>query len=1410
MAYIPITKLKERTGSYIPISQAKESIPSPFVDFGFSSFGTQTSTLPVTTPEIIAQQKVITGLPREIGQSISRSGATFFGSEALAPVVDPILKRIGLLERKSPFFSAFTESLGNRLFGDVASDEVVGLLGETRGEEIRPLGERIISFEKKLDEKKKEYDELLKTPGLSRGEKMLLETLSAVIEKNKSSLSTIFVGSIVGMDLTPFGGGEKGIQRAVIGIKTLDDALRFGYKAGIKDDVIHFFEKELILAGTTKEADNVLNAIVKMQSTTKSMTQGVTRAYRPIAEGIDPLAQDISKAKASGQSFDDYRASLLSERISPSKRIVEPSLPKSGLETKVSPSLTRTLELVGASKSTRYIAPSHLYSLDDPFIYSDYSKVSRLMQVNQSAFADDVARATGLNSDVRIKSKPSFEGKVERYRIVGKNPDTIADNLAGRIVVEESEIAKQLSNIQKNFDVVEVRDFFKTPTEFGYKGISAKVKLPNGQLAELQIHTPESLVSASRMHKLYEKWRNLDVEKLTLKQLKEMATDIAESQKLSTRSQLKAEWDGVKLTSKGRLVTQAQKPPFQYKQLDDLAEQIKQQDITEQKFEQIQTELSIAEEGIEDMPGKQLVRFVSRKEGEFLDFKNPNLAKTEIQRKAIIERNEKIMRASEKAFEGTPLSRKYDDPDEIRQAIDYYTQARDRFREINETATSMRKDISAVRKGERLMLLAKGDRRMAYRAVRDAFNLSESDMAKLRQGRDIMAMEKNEFDEFIGNAERMAEQLQKTREARIQLEGTTREKELRKWENIQEAINFPPISKMTPEQLNQLDEILSQYKTGDEFLTVRQLQTIGRTELTGMRTTREVIDYLARKYGLKAGELPPIKPHSWMYDTQLAREHPLYDLLVNRYNESYLKANERIIQLEREVDDLIKQARKTRLQGIGGKIAPTDKRIVEWIESSTEQRALIEKEMTGAELNAAQKMDDYFKEYYDYLVNRSIDKKFSSRFEDKYFPHVRRGFLEAWKEDGFLKSVKEQFDQFKQEERLMTILDEKTGDVLPYEKWIGFSQFRTGGLVPTQNASRAFKSYITALEKARQWDEFIPEIMTYVHSLSPRNMTERGLELDDSLKRFVKSWINAKKGRIEKQIVKPGGKVDWALRMGVALTRIRDLGLNIPVGIANIFGEQAGNLTMLGAKNYSIGVSRLLTSKGRAITKQYENFVGRTLWEKLTEASNTAGDQFLGTIFGLFSSASRRGNQIFLLGNMTNTEFKAGEISLARLAELRKGMGKYRVVVGSESIFGKSVEGAIGGQYKRWAIPILVSTKDNAIKLVQILRTRGVKEALSSKEGSELFYSVILGSAVGLGTMGYYNELKDEKNRNFVEELLYKSIRDSLSLIGALDPKFIGSFAAPRLASFIVDLTESIDQLLFLEKTKEGELKGVS
>lgn len=294
--------------------------------------------------------------------------------------------------------------------------------------------------------------------------------------------------------------------------------------------------------------------------------------------------------------------------------------------------------------------------------------------------------------------------------------------------------------------------------------------------------------------------------------------------------------------------------------------------------------------------------------------------------------------------------------------------------------------------------------------------------------------------------------------------------------------------------------------------------------------------------------------------------------------------------------------------------------------------------------------------------------------------------------------------------------------------------------------------------------------------------------------------------------MQPGSKADWALRTGVALTRVRDLGLNLGTQLAALAGEQVGNVIMLRQK-YPIGVARLATKQGRAIVSKYENFVGKGIYEKFIEASNDVGDKLMIGLMGIFGEASRQSNATFLLSMMTKDEFTKGVISTERLAFLRNKMGKYRVVEHSESLMGRSAEAALLKQHKRWAIPIIISTIDNLKDATKMVAKGELRNAAKSEQTAELLTGALLTGAIALGSNAYYTELKNKKDRSTVEDMAFKVTREALSLIGALDPRFIVGFATPRLVSFLEDLTNAMTSIVKLEEYKtgkqKGELKGV-
>lgn len=315
--------------------------------------------------------------------------------------------------------------------------------------------------------------------------------------------AAIFGGAVLDVS---WGGGKKAVVNELVKANTDNAVIAILKKAKVKDDLINNYASILAKEKSAKNVDAILTNIQKIQKTIKPQA------------GIP--SDLLSKP---------------SETFVPSNSIVAPNLPKSGLETNLSPSLTKTLSPAGAPKSIKYVLPSQLYNFPegDLSIYSDYSKIKKLSQANEKIFSSDIEKAAGLIPDVRIKKENSFLGKIERYKIAGKNPADIADNLAGRVVVEQNNIPIQIENIKKNFDIKEIQNFFENPTEWGYRGVNIKVKLPNGTLGEIQIQTPESLTITNKIHKLYEKWRNVDYNKLTPEDILKRKTDLESSQKIA-------------------------------------------------------------------------------------------------------------------------------------------------------------------------------------------------------------------------------------------------------------------------------------------------------------------------------------------------------------------------------------------------------------------------------------------------------------------------------------------------------------------------------------------------------------------------------------------------------------------------------------------------------------------------------------------------------------------------------------------------------------------------------------------------------------------------------------------------------------------------------------------------------------
>lgn len=705
-----------------------------------------------------------------------------------------------------------------------------------------------------------------------------------------------------------------------------------------------------------------------------------------------------------------------------------------------------------------------------------------------------------------------------------------------------------------------------------------------------------------------------------------------------------------------------------------------------------------------------------------------------------------------------------------------------------------------LEKGRRLQLI---NRRGKIQALRDYFNLSDEELKSISR-KDPRLMGEKEFHDFLLAFERKASEYMETRQAKIELTEYILAKDFKNTENLRKAMKLPMIDEMTMDQMAEFEEVLSQYKMHDSFLSQRLLETVDNTELSGKKTFREVYDAMAEKIGTTVPELLETKFRwgwKFLYDTALSRQNNLMRFMVEQWNKFNLQSLKASMDRVSEVNELAKKARKSRRSSIGNKLVPTDEVAFNYIESP-DKRAYVEQyKMTKEELDYANYIIQDMARIRDILIQKDQLSKHSRFLDNNYITHIQRPFLEAIKNKEFKSAFEELFTKEAKQEAVFRIVDE-TGSILSYEKFFPYALSRTGGIKPTQNLARAYTTYMKAFEKKNALDAVIPEIMAYATILTPEEQTQTGLQKDRTLETFVKLWLNNKKGRkANLTFMAQGDRLDNIMRGLNVFLSLKDLGWNPFSGSISAIGENLTNFAQLRQRMF-LGKGRGLTKKGRAIAKKYKNFLGDTPFESIfLDASKHVGEKMMSSAFTLFHKFSYNANRDFLLGSMTKEEFEKGEISLERLAALQNKMGRYRVVDGAKSIIGATSFGEAIMKYRGWAVPTLMTTLNNFKKVATGLKTK----KLDKEAAAELLVVAVETFAVFL----LVNALLDEDNETVPAKVAQKIKNESMSLISSLDPRM---WARPaRVIQYADDLANAIVELITLEKyaNKEG-YKGVN
>src|SRR5690606_15437095 len=111
-----------------------------------------------------------------------------------------------------------------------------------------------------------------------------------------------------------------------------------------------------------------------------------------------------------------------------------------------------------------------------------------------------------------------------------------------------------------------------------------------------------------------------------------------------------------------------------------------------------------------------------------------------------------------------------------------------------------------------------------------------------RGPQDPRFMDEAEFDDYLKEVEVRAAQRSKENEERILIDAIVQERDLKKVENLQRALEFPPVKDMTLDQLIEYGNILADTRHGDTFLGPRMIQTAVNTDLGAIRTMQDGID----------------------------------------------------------------------------------------------------------------------------------------------------------------------------------------------------------------------------------------------------------------------------------------------------------------------------------------------------------------------------------------------------------------------------------------------------------------------------------------------------------------------------------------------------------------------------------------
>jgi hypothetical protein len=697
--------------------------------------------------------------------------------------------------------------------------------------------------------------------------------------------------------------------------------------------------------------------------------------------------------------------------------------------------------------------------------------------------------------------------------------------------------------------------------------------------------------------------------------------------------------------------------------------------------------------------------------------------------------------------------------------------------------------------------------------VAEDHGLTDSDVKSLTKNRNLGIMSDADFKKYLDALTPKAAELAKRKQALRELEAARDEKQLKKEQNLRKIHGLPSVSKMTTAQINEYVALVEAAEAGEEYWSPKRVEALKNTIWAGAESIQDILTKMAKLFGITPDELKSIKVSEfdrWRYDTALARRNAFYDFMVHQVKEAQIKHGEAYLAWRSHLAELAKKALSSRrkLMGAGEKIAdwlaPQQPELMAYLEAeNADVRGELAAALTPEELTLAQSIESFFSFAREYLIqNKDLE---STRFAGKYVFHARKPLAEVLRnvrETGFAEAWRQIWGQYRLSEANFNITEKSTGQSVGLHKFMRQTLFRSGEMAPSLNVVRATDIYMRQFFNKKALDEAVAAVETPAMALAQFDKSEEGKQMGKALEEEVRRYLNAKKGQAVAVGVVQGGIVDGVIRGLTTLMSLKGIAFNIPIQLASPVGEMIAKIPAIGVGGLAKARYRMVTAQGKAILTKYKYFTGEGVIEELAHPGQTFGERMASLAYIVFKWSRVNTMREILMANMTDAEFKAGEISNERLTEIKVKMGRWLDLGGAKSVMGSTSAGAMGSQFKGWAVPIFSSSLD----LTTALYKRAAKgEKLTAEQGLELRRSL---EAVAIAlTVAYVIGDADDQDDSMKGRVLAKIRREIFTLMQGMNVALF--LTAPAAAKWLWDFAASVNLLLHLERSKStGELTG--